>query len=344
MYTLDLALRIAVLSQLVFVVVLLVRAGWPLSRARKLAVCLTICFAAYMYCSSGAHAITAFNLPIIALCILIPPLFWLFANAAFDDGFRFRMWHGAALAAVLAVGLIAVTRSSDRIALAMGMLSRVLSLIFILSALWIAYRDRSTDLVESRRQFRDWLTTVVGLYMVAILAAEIALLGKQPSTLVSTLNVAAILVLAHLAAHGLSRARVQALEAPPSTPKNATVAVATEAPLLTQLLHEMEEKCIYRENGLTISALAARLSTTEHVLRRLINQELGYRNFNEFLNRYRLRDACHRLRAPETRSLPVLTIALDVGYSSITPFNRAFKEMIGMTPTQYRERSTPPHL
>jgi AraC-like DNA-binding protein len=32
----------------------------------------------------------------------------------------------------------------------------------------------------------------------------------------------------------------------------------------------------------------------------------------------------------------VLTLALDCGYASIGPFNRAFKARFGVTPTQYR--------
>ena len=33
----------------------------------------------------------------------------------------------------------------------------------------------------------------------------------------------------------------------------------------------------------------------------------------------------------------MLTIALDLGYGSLGPFNRAFKEISGMTPTAWRE-------
>jgi AraC-like DNA-binding protein len=33
----------------------------------------------------------------------------------------------------------------------------------------------------------------------------------------------------------------------------------------------------------------------------------------------------------------VLTIALDCGYGSIGPFNRAFKARFGVTPSQFRE-------
>ncbi|MBS0401235.1 MAG: helix-turn-helix domain-containing protein [Proteobacteria bacterium] len=34
--------------------------------------------------------------------------------------------------------------------------------------------------------------------------------------------------------------------------------------------------------------------------------------------------------------LPILSIALECGYGSIGPFNRAFRQRFGMTPTEYR--------
>ncbi len=76
------------------------------------------------------------------------------------------------------------------------------------------------------------------------------------------------------------------------------------------------------------------------MLRRVINRGLGFRNFNDFLHTHRLREAAVRLRDPATRRLPVLTIALDVGYGSIGPFNRAFRERFGVTPSEYRRETT----
>ena len=96
---------------------------------------------------------------------------------------------------------------------------------------------------------------------------------------------------------------------------------------------------VYREEGVTIRELADKLDIREYRLRRLINGHLGYRNFNSFLNHYRIEEVALRLVAPETRHLPVLSIALDVGYRSLSPFNKAFKEIKGMTPIEYRNRS-----
>ena len=69
-----------------------------------------------------------------------------------------------------------------------------------------------------------------------------------------------------------------------------------------------------------------------------INGALGQRNFNSYLNQFRIQAACEQLADPARRRLPVLSIALDVGFASIGPFNRAFKVQLGMTPSEYRRQ------
>jgi AraC-like DNA-binding protein len=109
-----------------------------------------------------------------------------------------------------------------------------------------------------------------------------------------------------------------------------------EAGLLDALSRLMEADRAYREEGLGIAALATRLKVPEYRLRRLINQRLGHRNFAAFLNGYRLQDAMSALADPTQDEVPILTIALDAGFSSIGVFNRAFKTTTGVTPTEYR--------
>ena len=111
-----------------------------------------------------------------------------------------------------------------------------------------------------------------------------------------------------------------------------------ERQLLEELRRLMDEARVYREEGLTIAALAGRLRTSEEALRRAINQRLGYRNFSAFLNERRIADAKTVLADPSAARKPVLTIALEAGFGSIGPFNRAFKEATGETPTDFRRR------
>jgi len=114
-----------------------------------------------------------------------------------------------------------------------------------------------------------------------------------------------------------------------------------EGIVLDRLNARLALERMYAREGLTIAGLAELLGTQEHVLRRVINRGLGFRNFNDFLHTHRLQEAQRRLRDPAERRVPVLTIALEVGYGSIGPFNRAFKQRFATTPTAYRRTEEP---
>lgn len=100
-------------------------------------------------------------------------------------------------------------------------------------------------------------------------------------------------------------------------------------------LQILMETGIYRDENISIKMLAECLDMPEYRIRGVINKNLAYRNFNEFLHTYRITEASVRLKQePET---PISNIALDVGYRSLSSFNRAFKTIKQTTPTEYRE-------
>jgi AraC-like DNA-binding protein len=120
-------------------------------------------------------------------------------------------------------------------------------------------------------------------------------------------------------------------------------AVPLPAPTLSPAEHVLRQKLdaamadgVYRHSGLAIGGLAELLGVPEHRLRALINQRLGYRNFSDFLNSHRIAEARRRLADPARVDLPILTIAMDLGYGSLAPFNRAFREAAGQTPSDFR--------
>jgi AraC-like DNA-binding protein len=125
----------------------------------------------------------------------------------------------------------------------------------------------------------------------------------------------------------------------PTAATNVTAAADPADESLAETLRSaMQDQHSYRQEDLSIARLAAQLAVPEYRLRRLINQRLGHRNFSAFVNSYRLNEACTVLADPVRRHLPVLSIALDAGFQSIGPFNRAFKAGTGMTPTEYRRQ------
>ena len=48
------------------------------------------------------------------------------------------------------------------------------------------------------------------------------------------------------------------------------------------------------------------------------------------------------LADPTQAEVPVITIAMDAGFQSLGPFNRAFKATTGVTPTEYRRLNASP--
>jgi AraC-like DNA-binding protein len=112
-----------------------------------------------------------------------------------------------------------------------------------------------------------------------------------------------------------------------------------DARLAATLDQLMRKDRLYRDERLSVSSLALKLKLPEHRLRRMINQQLGHRNFKAFVNRWRLAEAKTALVDPAQSATPISTIALDAGFGSLGPFNRAFKAHTGLTPTEYRARA-----
>ena len=215
-------------------------------------------------------------------------------------------------------------------------------LVLVLLTLSEAYRGLAVDLVERRRRLRILFVAGVSAFLAAAVIV-------QSYNLVQATETPSLLVLANLVlittagiAAGWNLVQLRAASWLEPEPATATPAELTslEQQILESLKSQIEDRHVYREEGLTIGALAERLGTREQVLRRVINRGLGYRNFNDFLHACRIREACERLRRAEEARLPVLSIALGVGYGSIGPFNRAFKARMGMTPTRFRQSAS----
>jgi AraC-like DNA-binding protein len=218
----------------------------------------------------------------------------------------------------------------------------VASLVAVGHALFMAAGGRPDDLVERRRRFRVAFVVIVAMQVAAVLMVELFLPEPGPAWL-DLLNVSVIGVLTIALAVPLLRLDPEFFALVPapdieSAPARIETLSAAESVLKTALSKAMSEGA-FRQSGLTIRSLADQLGSPEHQLRKLINGHLGFRNFSAFLNGHRIAEAKRILSDPSQVRTPVLTIALDLGYGSLGPFNRAFKTATDMTPTEYRRTS-----
>jgi len=301
--------------------------------------------------------------PMVAVSVGNAVLFWIFVMALFDDGFVFKPMH--ALAWIGAAGLgglncAVLAHSGAAIAPYTIGLQRAIPLLFAVLTVQAAAAGWGVDLVEGRRRLRGFIVIGGIAYTLLQLAARLASHEGRLSDTGATLDAAMLLcIIAPVAFSMLRLARTElfasaprppvaqpagpAPSAPPSTTQTALAdadqtpaANEAELALVDALLSLMSDERAYRRENLSVASLATQLAVPEYRLRRVINQRLGHRNFNAFVNGFRVEEARAALGDPAQRTLPVLTIALEAGFQSIGPFNRAFKATTGFTPTEYR--------
>ncbi|WP_375779807.1 helix-turn-helix domain-containing protein [Bradyrhizobium sp. ma5] len=344
--SIDLGLRGAVIALCLLIAAMALRDRRD-STAALLGAALAIGAAASMVCSAPTfpRPFAWWGLLLLALSSANSVVFWLWARAAFDDDFVPRPWHGVLWAAVAAAQWLDASGVTRSAALEVA-IERTLSFASLGLALLAVAQTLVTwpaDLVQGRRGLR--LVVLIGASAQTVLNSYLSFL-EQPShptfSMTSVANAFVLFALAGLSTWNLLEAGTRkgsillpAANAPSSAPTKASDATIEPA-LLRRLEQLMTVERIYRREGLTIKLLSVELGVPEYRLRQLINEGLGYRNFNAFLNHYRIEEAKAALVDPEQVEVPVLTIAMDTGFQSIGPFNRAFKAATSLTPTEFR--------
>jgi AraC-like DNA-binding protein len=274
--------------------------------------------------------------------------FWWFTLSLFDDDFRWTWWKVVPFVFICLLHPPFNVWESLNLTALEQVLHSSMTIILMGHALWVALHDRPDDLVNPRRRFRIYFAVAIGVTGIVIAVAEnIHEFYSLPDG-VKLLQAAALAALTFFFGSWLlspNRALFAPDERPAAdtasektAPRQSPPAPAADMPAYQRLMTLMEEGA-YRKEGLTVAALAEQVGVPEHQLRRLINRELGFRNFSAFLNERRIADAKTMLAAPENAKKQILQIALDHGYGSIAPFNRAFKDATGKTPSEFRREA-----
>jgi AraC-like DNA-binding protein len=340
MSTLEAALRGAAIAILLLTVGLHARdlLTFRLSRYSAL---LQLCAAAFIVESApGFDSLDLrWRVPIHVVSSSAPAMFWVVTAALFNDEFHVRWYH-----ALAGLGLAVLAwREMFGWPLTLVAAYDALALLFVLFAIWHALAGRATDLVEWRRRLRVEYAVCVALYITVIIVSQWLWPGSLDRAPFSLINASVLVGLFFLFSLRLNKDR-WALRSPTIGPARSLAdaprpigpVAGPEAALLDALRKLMVDGKAYREDTLSIASLSQNLGVQEYRLRRLINGQLGHRNFSAYVNGYRLAEAMAALADPGQAEVPILTIALDAGFGSIGPFNRAFKAHTGLTPTEYR--------
>jgi AraC-like DNA-binding protein len=109
-----------------------------------------------------------------------------------------------------------------------------------------------------------------------------------------------------------------------------------EEQLANQLKKHLDSSKPYLDPNLTLAQLAEQIGISSHLLSQVINQQFNL-NFFDFVNQYRVDEFKRRIVNPTYENYSLLGIAFDCGFNSKSAFNRIFKKVTNLTPSQYKQ-------
>jgi AraC-like DNA-binding protein len=255
----------------------------------------------------------------------VAPTFYLFSKPLLHGDPQASWWQLLHLLPVLVAPLLPFTLS--------------LPLAFAVGAGYLLWLARSVyALREQRSHFRWELWVLGGVFVLAILVMLMGVslpLVSEPlffSLYASAIGAAFLLV-------GLALGHTPRLSSEVAEAAQATYAVSTLGNvdcehMLVRLGNLMDQEMLFREPELDLPMLAERMQLTPHQLSELINTRLG-KGFSRYIREYRVEAAEDLLL--DKPSMPVLSVGMEVGFTSQSNFYEAFREITGMTPGQYRK-------
>jgi AraC-like DNA-binding protein len=326
--------------------------------------------------SVAAYAIKSWNdevhllpglvaIPIVLLTVGAVGWFWLFVVALFQDACRIKPSMYAAVGVLTVISFVGHLLGGVLEPLC-WLVANLIQIGMALHVLMIVAQGWKGDLVEARRRLRGPFLLTVTAYILVTRGFDIwgqfgTLPAWYPMTNAGVLAVvclagAFVFVESRDELFGTTLAPVDVLRTPvrvtAAANGNGHALVANGAGSghiangngldraakadLDRLQALMTSQQIWREEGLTIASLAVRAGMPEAQLRRLINDCLGYRNFPSYVNAHRIAAAKTRLSDPNEARISISAIAFDIGFASLGPFNRAFKEATGVSPSEWR--------
>lgn len=116
------------------------------------------------------------------------------------------------------------------------------------------------------------------------------------------------------------------------------VNVTEKAPFADELFEKIElvmrEKQLYKDVNFNISKLSTEMNINSSYISKSIRTK-GYPNFNNYLNMHRIECVKRLLSENDIEKVTLMYIYTEAGFSNQSTFNRVFKQMENITPSEY---------
>lgn len=333
---------------------------------------LTVCLIArliaeYMTLYSEGDVSTSFLVTKLAMYRLGNAsgfVLWIFSYMLFVDGARIRSIHPGFWALAIGADLVRLAGSiagnfftesfyafsnNYFYTLTMGV-SQSVMIGFILASIHLAIKGFKSDLIVERRSERIAFSVSAALLLLVMAADRgfwvfgTILQIENASTLLGDTIIDRTLMYAvytYLTSTTLFLWILSSSPASVSRRNSHSVELfgelekvsKIEASVIRRIEDAMLNQKLYLKPHLTVSQLSKNVSVPEYKVREAINRQLGFKNFCEFLNHYRIEETSRLLLETE---IPISNIGIDIGYSSMSTYYKAFKEKYSLTPKEYR--------
>jgi AraC-like DNA-binding protein len=221
--------------------------------------------------------------------------------------------------------------------------------LYLLGYLWFARRAILFYRSEIRKNFStveginlDWLMFILRSFVIITLIAMTH--NIQPILKSNTLNVITLIALVVFIFYFINRVLVKALNYPEIlsgiewSAKEKYLGSnlsSDEIGLINQeLISAIEDEKLFLNPDLTIKDVADSIGSNTKNVSQVINQ-MHHKNFFDFINSYRCAEVKQILEAEEKST--IMEAMFQAGFNSKSSFNKEFKKLTGLTPTEYKK-------
>lgn len=218
-------------------------------------------------------------------------------------------------------------------------LAKILTIIFTSLIMLYVWTMTNIQKIDSNRDSRSasgerfWLIIAIQLLNTVLIGLLLLdLMGFLPEQQIKMIKTIVGIAAVYLASTSLFRIFPQAIQIIDTKESNATLTDSeiSYIPIIDTLLTKDK---VYQEASYGRSQLAQELSLSESQISRIVSTHYQT-TLPQLLNKHRINEAKHLL-ADTNENIQV--IASETGFNAISSFNRVFKEVTGMSPSEYRK-------